>query len=47
MTHRGLTDENMRYVQTIIRAALDLIAAFERERSRDAKGSRTGGTSET
>jgi hypothetical protein len=47
MTHRGLTDENMRYVQTIIRAAPELIAAFERERSRGAKGSGNSGISES
>jgi len=32
MVNRGLTDEKMRYIQTIVRAAPDLIAAFERER---------------
>jgi hypothetical protein len=47
MTHRGLTDEKMRYVQTIIRAAPELIAAFERERSRGAKGSGNSGISES
>jgi hypothetical protein len=33
MTARGLTDEKMRYIQTIVRAAPDMMAAFERERS--------------
>jgi hypothetical protein len=32
MALRGLTDEKMRYVQTIVRSAPRLMAAFERER---------------
>ena len=31
MVNRGLTDEKMRYIQTIVRAAPDMIAAFEHE----------------
>ena len=33
MTSHGLTDEKMRYIQTILRAAPEMIAAVERERS--------------
>ena len=33
MANRGLTDEKMRYIQTIVRAAPEMIAAVERERS--------------
>jgi hypothetical protein len=32
MATHGLTDEKMRYIQTILRAAPEMIAAFERER---------------
>jgi hypothetical protein len=32
MVNRGLTDEKMRYIHTIVRAAPDMIAAFEHER---------------
>ena len=31
MVNRGLTDEKMRYIQTIVRAAPDLVAAVEHE----------------
>jgi hypothetical protein len=47
MASHGLTDEKMRYVQTIVRAAPEMIAAFERERRAETKRSRTSGTSET
>jgi hypothetical protein len=33
MAGHGLTDEKMRYVQTIVRAAPELLAAYERERT--------------
>jgi hypothetical protein len=33
MASHGLTDEKMRYIQTILRAAPELIAAVDRERS--------------
>jgi hypothetical protein len=32
MSERGLTDNRMRYVLTILRAAAPLVAAYERER---------------
>jgi hypothetical protein len=32
MAEHGLTDEKMRYIQTILRAAPELIGAVERER---------------
>jgi hypothetical protein len=32
MATHGLTDDKMRYIQTILRAAPEMIAAFERER---------------
>jgi hypothetical protein len=45
MTGHGLTDEKMRDIQTIVRAAPELIVAYERERTAEAKRSRTSGTS--
>ena len=33
MAGHGLTDEKMRYIQTIVRAAPELIAAYEQERT--------------
>jgi hypothetical protein len=36
MSQRGLTDNKMRYVQTILRAAAPLVSAYERERDSDA-----------
>jgi hypothetical protein len=47
MSTRGLTDEKMRYIQTIVRAAPELIAAFEQERGAEAKRSNTVGTSDS
>jgi hypothetical protein len=37
MASHGLTDEKMRYVQTIVRAAPGLLAAYEHERAAEAK----------
>jgi hypothetical protein len=37
MSQRGLTDNKMRYVLTILRAAAPLVAAYEQERDLNAK----------
>jgi hypothetical protein len=42
MSTRGLTDEKMRYIQTIVRAAPELIAAFEQERGAEKRSTATG-----
>jgi hypothetical protein len=47
MSTRGLTDEKIRYIQTIVRAAPELIAAFEQERGAETTRSKTVGASDS
>ncbi len=44
MASHGLTDDKMRYIQTIVRAAPELLAAYEQERDAETKRSRARGT---
>jgi hypothetical protein len=46
MAGHGLTDEKMRYIQTIVRAAPEMIVAYENERTVERKRWGSSGTSE-